>query len=449
MIGSNRQSIPIREKEEGSNWNRWMYESCIASIYLDLITHLMQTIDSEDGGYLYWPEYPSLTLTQNTESVSRTISMSFWNLVASSPSALYPPVRSPPGSAASNAHTVGNLSLRTAIFNFLDPTESEFMLPLLSRLGVENIVSPNELVRKGLRAARPPTLSSITPAYLITRLRSSPARFQQILLEIWAHKNYSIDFFNSVLNFITRETELTSLIDCTLLPLANLTLGTFLPKGGNESFLVAGTPEEQEILDISQNLMVHPNLDPLLIQGLVSSGLLNITRFTFNDITRLRQILDDRDVEYRKKWLGKVWSYLKNYPAYLPVPQLSCLDNMPMYFGKVIGEPTSEQIFFCPSDFENFGYPVILEQSGLPRDALSVLESLKGLILLDKLAFPESKVAQESIKSVTGLYRLLRSIDLLASKSGQFLEDYIKATIPPSSITVRSLPFVCCLKLTQ
>lgn len=312
------------------------------------------------------------------------------------------------------------------------------MLPLLSKLGVENIVTPNQMVRNGLGGIQPPSLSSITPAYFITHLRSSPVHFQNILLEIWAQENnYSMDFFNSVLSFITHKTELTSLIDCALLPLANLTLGTFFPKGGNENFLVAETSEEQGILEISQNLMVRPGLDPALLQRLISSGQLNITRFTFNDITRLRPILEDSDVEYRRKWLVKVWTYLRNNHSHLPEPQLACLGNMPMYFGKTIGGPADEHTFFCPSDLENFKYPVILEQSGLTKDVLLVLESLTGLILLDKSAFPESKLSQESIKSVTGLYRLLRSIDLLASKNGLFVEEYIIKTIPSRSIEVR------------
>lgn len=310
------------------------------------------------------------------------------------------------------------------------------MLPLLSKLGVENIVSPSQAVRNGLREMQPSSLNVITPSYFITRLHLLPARYQDILLEIWAHeKNYSMDFFNSLLSFITRQIELTSLFDCALLPLANLTLGTLLPNGGgNENFLVAGTPEEREILDVSQNLMVHPGLDPTVAQVLVLSGKLNITRFTPNDITRLRPILEDRDAEYRKNWLIKVWAYLRNYPIHLPQPQLVCFENMPMYFGKTIG---GEHTFFCPSDFENFRYPVILEQSDLTKDALLVLGSLEGLILLDKSAFPEKNLSQESIKSVTGLYRLLRSIDLLASKNGLFIEEYIIKTIPSKSIQVR------------
>lgn len=385
-------------------------------------------------GYRYWPEYPSKTLAQNTDSVSRTISTAFWKLVASSQHPLYPPLRLPSTSITINERTSRNLSLKASIFNLLNSTDEKFMLPLLSKLGVENIISPSQEVRNGLREIQTPSLSVITPSYFINRLHLSPVRYQDILLEIWAHKNYSMDFFNSLLSFIVRQIELTSLVGYTLLPLANLTLGTFLPNSGNESFLVAGTSDEREILDISQNLMVHPSLDPAVSQALVLSGKLNITRFTFNDITRLRPILEDRDAGYRKDWLVKVWAYLKNCSTHPSGSQLICFENMPMYFGKTIG---GEHTFFCPSDFENFRYPVILEQSGLTKDALLVLESLKGLILLDKSAFPEGKLSQESIKSVTGLYRLLRSIDLLASKNGQFIEDYIINTIPSGGIEVR------------
>lgn len=386
-------------------------------------------------GYRYWPEYPSKTLAQNTDSVSRTISTAFWGLVAHSSYPLYPPLRLPSASTTINRRDLRNLNLKAGVFNLLSPTEEKVMLPLLSKLGMDNMVSPNQTVRNGLRITQPPTLSTITPWCFITRLHLSPKRCQDILLEIWANeKNYSMGFFNSLLSFIIRGIDITSLIDCALLPLANLTLGTFLPNGGNESFLVAGTSEEREILDISQNLMVHPGLDPTVLQVLVLSGKLNVTRFTFNDITRLRPILEDRDAEYRKSWLVKVWTYLRNYPPDLPEPQLACLENMPMYFGKTIGGTNA---FFCPSDFENFRYPVILEQSGLTKDALLVLESLKGLILLDKSAFPQSKLSQESIKGVTGLYRLLRSIDILASKDGLFIEDYITKTIPSGSIEVR------------
>lgn len=388
-------------------------------------------------GYCYWPEYNSRT----TDSASKIITTGFWELVALSPYNLYPPETL---AAATSEINVGyipkNLSLSTATFNLLDSTDSNFILPILSKFGLEDIVVPNEMVRSGLQKIRPGSMRSITPESVLSLLRSSPIYCAR-LLEAWGQEHsYSIDFFNTLLSFITRGTHLSLLIGCSILPLANCTLGTFLPKNASQTFLVAATSEESEILEVSQDLVVHPGLSRPIVDRLISYGELNIARFKSEDVARLHPAMEERDITFKKAWIAKVWQYLKRHsqhPQDTRQPPISYLQHLPMYFGKVVGEPDEKCVFICPSEFHSFIHPAILEPSDATRSEKLALESLKGAILLDRAAFLESESRQESIRTATGAYRVLKCIEILAAKNGLFIEEYLTKTVLAERITVR------------
>lgn len=389
-------------------------------------------------GYRYWPEYQP----RAADTASKIISTAFWKLVTSSQFCLYPPKRLASVDENDGEYSPANLSLGTGIFNLLDSAESTFVLPILSKWGLGNIVVPDEMVQNALRDIQPSSMKSITPEYLLRCLRSTP-RYCDELLEIWAREHkYKIDFFNRLLSFVTSKVTLSSLIGCGILPLANCTLGTFLPAGASQTFLVAATQEESGILEISQDLMVHPGLGKSIVDRLVSFRMLNIARFDFEDISRLHLALEEQGVEFRKAWLAKVWLYLKSYPQRQRGidSSIACLQHMPIYFGKVVGEPDGDCVFICPSEFQNSTHPAILEPLEATRPERLALESLKGLTLLNRSAFPESGSRPESMRTSTGAYRLLKCIELLARKNGLFIEEYLIKTVPAVHITVRNPP---------
>lgn len=436
ILHNNRQSIPLAQREEGSVWNRWILETGVAPLYLDLVNYLMKI--SGENGYHYWPRYQP----QSPETVSKIIATGFWDRVPSSTYNLYPPDRLLSSRVIHHGQSPKNLCLGEATFNLLDTAQSDFFRTLLLKLGLTTVTTPNEIVQNGLREIQPLPIDSVTPEFLLNLFRSAPANSDR-LLEIWAQdQDHSISFLDRLLDFIMQGGfNFSLLIDCALLPLANDTLGRFLPHTADLKYLIAETSDERKILEITENRMVHYKLKVSIAKKLASCNLLNVRRFRFEDIIELYPTLEleGKDTGYRKEWLARVWSYLnaiaRNSPA-TEKTRLVHLQNMKICFGKVVGEPLQD-VFLCPSEFNNGLQPAILEPVGLTREEMALIESLKGLILLDRSAFPESQIRQESLRDAIGSYRLLASIAILASNDGSIaINTYITKAVHPKNIAV-------------
>lgn len=428
-LQSDRHSISVAPGEDGWRWNKWILETGVAPLYLDLVQYLME-ISGVDG-YRHWPEYQP----PKSEPVSKILVAAFWKLVAVSTYSLYPP-----NEPLLLGHTPRLLNFSQAIFNLLDTqADSDYFLSLLLGIGLETIVTPNEIVQRGLKELRPTSMRSITPEFLMDQFRG-PLGNSKRLLEIWRQDyDCSIEYLNRLLSFVCNGTSLSLLVDCVLLPLANHTLGVFLQESVDSVYLIADTAEEREILWISKDLMVHPGLESSVVSRLASTKSINVRRLQSGDIKELypRLNIDGSDDRYRKEWLVRVWTYLKASAWSLPETERALADlcDKQVYFGNVVGEDIDDYVFLCPSEFNDFVHAAILAPSG-PTEK-SVLESFKGLILLDRSAFPESSVQKESLQNVDGVYRLLKSIELLSSTES--MEAYITRVIP-DRIPVRTPP---------
>lgn len=437
-------------------WNKWIFEMGVAPLYLVLIKHLMKTRGAD--GYRYWPPYPS----EKSDVISQIISTEFWKRVASTPYELYPPDLP----LKSTSEHPANLDFKTAIFNLLNTTDSEFLMEILRRFGLYDIVSPPQRIRDDLKTYSPDSMKSVSPGYLLGLLRSTT--YHKKLLQIWNEKDRNIEFSNKLLSFILSgdipgesEEPTTfgyetiapgSLIGCKLLPLANDTLGQFLSKAAaTPNFLVAKTPEEWMILNVSPALAVHQGLESSTIKRLMSSSELNIENFHFGDIPRVHGIMNQKsgghNADERKDWIRKVWSYFELCVRESPEKQeyyLNILNDIPVYFGTLIGQPNTHTEFLSPAQFSGGSAPVIAQQSGLTIPQNLVIQSLEGLILLDPSAFPQLHLPSELMGSVSGargVYRLLQSIQILADKLHLSVEQYLIKTLKPSDLEVRS-PYI-------
>lgn len=439
--------------EEGSAWNKWIFEMGVAPLYLVLIKHLMQTRGAD--GYRYWPPYPS----EKTDTISEIISTAFWKRVASTPYELYPPDLP----VTNTGETPANLDFKTATFNLLNPADSEFLMEILLRFGLYDIVSPPQRLRNYLKAYNPDSMKSLSPEYLLGLFRSTT--YHNKLLQIWKAKDHNLEFFNKLLSFILdgdtsgESGDLTTfgyqkiipgrLIGCAILPLANGTLGQFCSKtAATANFLVAKTRGEHVLLDDSPTLAIHPGLEPSVIEKLISTSELNIAWFQFEDIPRvyetMNQNIGEHSVDRRKDWIRNMWAYFEHCIRESPEKEesyLNVLYHMPVYFGTLIGQPNIHTEFFSPQKFFSGSIPAIVEQSKLSNSQNSVLQSFKGLVLLDPSAFPKSKLPSELIDDVSGalgVCRLLRSIQSLAGRLHVSIEEYLIKTLQPSGLEVRS-----------
>lgn len=376
--------------------------------------------------------------------------------MASTPYELYPPELPP----TSISETLENLDFKAATFNLLNPADSEFLMEILLRFGLHDIVSPPQKLRDDLKTYNPDSMKSLSPEYLLRLLRSTT--YLKKLFQIWKEKDRNIEFFNKLLSFILsgdtpeESEELTKfgyktiipgrLIGCVLLPLANDTLGQFRSKTATTpNFLVSKTREEWAILNVSPALVVHPNLEPSTIGKLMSTSELNIADFQFDDIPRVYEAMNQKNgghsVDERKDWISKVWSYFELCTRGSPEKQKSCLsilNDMPVYFGTPIGQSNTHTEFLSPAQFSSGSIPAIVQQSGLSISQNLIIQSFEGLILLDPSAFPQFLLSSEIMGSVSGaqgVCRLLKSIGSLADKLS--VEEYLIKTLRPNELEVR------------
>lgn len=468
VVQSNRTSTPLEESEmeEGSEWNKWILEKGVAPLYLILINHLMQ--NNGNAGYRFWPPYPS----DRSDIVSRTISSAFWERLITSPYTLYPPVSS--AEHFSPAEHLSSVELKTGgvpmlcfsevVFDLLEARISSFIVPLLLKLGVNNIVSPPPEIKDYFIKCQSESIKVVSPNFFLGHLR----RYSSKLLEIWKESGNDISFFNVLFSFIYLDNVPNLLKDgkpvppeekdkisylmkgSTLLPLADNSLGTFQFKGSADCYLVAQDNQEQALLDFAPKISVHPGLCKLtVIENFMKSNL-NIKHFEFSDIPRIyKEVNDRRDNNYRVQWLKKMWAYCETYIRTNPKQAENCLgilSNLEVYFGSRVGqgndtdtESNADVEFISPAQFSSGHFAVILDQSteDADPDMRMLLSPLRGLILLDKSAFPQKEIPRELFKEITGTLgfnRLLKSIESLASETQLSIREYITENLKKDGI---------------
>jgi len=221
MALHSEKQAPISEEKnglpEGLRWNNWIFKEGIAILYLVFLRHLMKLHGI--SGYRFWPTPPSEL--KNPDHVSLTISTEFWKRAGKSSFNLYPQTPSPPPTpGTSQLQTSENLSIKTAIFDFLSAEQSQFIVPLLMRLGVTNIVTPPPTIVEGLIRATTGEVSLllVTPAYVRDILRN-PTRCK-LLQDHWKKDPESLmSNISKLISFLLEDTSEDCLTGCSLLPL--------------------------------------------------------------------------------------------------------------------------------------------------------------------------------------------------------------------------------------
>ncbi|KAG0636272.1 hypothetical protein HOY80DRAFT_926003 [Tuber brumale] len=416
-LQSDRQT-PISEEKngplEGLKWNDWIFKEGIVPLYLLFLRHLMKLHGT--GGYRFWPAPPSEL--KNPGHPSLTISTEFWKKAGKSLFDLYPqappPLLTP---RTSQSQATENLNIKRVIFDFLSPEHSEFIVPLLMQLGITNIVTPPPAIVKGLTGATTDgvSLSLVTPAYVHDILRN-PTRCK-LLQDHWKKDPGNLARnINNLLSFLLQDTSEDCLTGCSLLPLDDGSWGTFSRKSTSKiQYFASRTPLERSILEITDGRLVSKDLERHVINGLIEK--MNISLLSFDHIAQLCQLVESKDLGYRKAWLTRVWKYFTlcvekdfaNKDLYL-----KSIESLPVYCGSVVGKPGSLQ-FLTPLSFASGSLPAIIDPNNSPleRGKSALFQALNGLILVDESTFPAIELPAESLSCSQGARRLIKSIGSL------------------------------------
>ena len=418
-LQSDRQT-PISEEKNGPlkglKWNNWIFEG-IARLYLLFLRFLMRLHGT--GGYRFWPAPPSEL--ENPDYASLTISTELWKRVGECHFDLYPQIPSPLSTPrTSQLQTSENLSIKRAIFNFLSTEQSEFIVPLLMRLDITNIVAPPPTIIKGLTEATTSEVSllSVTPAYVRDILRNQMQC--ELLQDHWREDPENLmNNTNKLLSFLLQDTSEDCLTGCSLLPLDGGSWGTFSRESiSQDQYFTSRTPLERSILEVAAGSLVSDGLGPLVVKGLLEKGM-NISPLRFGRIPSLYKLAESKEPEYRKTWLVNVWKYFELCVAKHPAKRdqyLKSIESLPVYCGSVVGEPDCLR-FLTPLSFISESLPAIIDPNTPPLEGgkSTLFQALNGLILVDKSTFPTTEPPVESIESSSGARRLIKAISFLPS----------------------------------
>lgn len=407
VIGTSRHSIPIRDviHHTISEWNLWILKYGVVDLYLDFLQYLADGFG--ELAYKFWPPHEGVP-----GSISDTLGKDFWRKVSKSELKLFTVREHKP---AIDLRFVGvgqdwtrkTLRITEVIFDFLEPKYSDILRVLLSRLGVNNIVSPTEVMLKALPQYLE-GVAKIGPPYVSGLLRGHPR--VNVLHEIWTADGYSFHRLGPFLEFMTNKPGPNPdiLTDYQIVPLANLTLGTL----GNPDIPVisryyVSQRGELGLFDYAPGLIVHPDLPQAMVDILLKLGL-NVSILPFSDLPRLFADVVESDkisIPFHcfllKLWVAVRYEYEGN-PKY----DKMILSNLPVYSATVNGRLQA----ISPDEFESL--PAIISPDDEEESAMC--SNLTALYLVDGRTVSTVMQKVEQLTNPVGLMRFITSLEKMA-----------------------------------
>lgn len=392
--------------EEGvqDGWNSWVLEHGVVDLYLDFLEYLSSAFG--ELSFKFWPPHEG-----TPGSLSDKLRKTFWRKLSGCHLKLFPVKENKPGTPilglspvrVNQGLTRETLSLNEVIFDFLEPKYSSILRALLDRLGVKNIVSPTEVMSKALQDLE--GITKINPPYISSLLRGNPKA--DALREIWAADDYSFDRLGPFLEFMIKGPTPSSdvFIECRILPLADLTLGTLRNPcvHGVSSYYIAqrGT---LNLFDYAPGLVVHPDVSQATANIILKLGL-NVSILPLSDFPRLFASVSESDkISPRLHcFLLKFWVAIRYEYEGRPKAVLS---NLPVYSATVNGQLQA----ISPDEFESL--PAIVSPDDEGESA--ICSKLPALYLVDRRTVSTTMQKTEQFSASVGLMRFITSLGKLA-----------------------------------
>lgn len=430
-----------------------MLESNIAQLYISFLEHIMRQKGTE--GYNYWPK-PAKGMK---DAVSERVSKAFWKLVETTPLRLHP---------RCDGENLELLELSKALLVLsIDPFEGHAIPNLMLELGETNLVSPKCLAAiKGLRSLQ--KSNPVTPAVVLKRLRSRKASV--VLEKLWkVDHGGAMDYMNDLLQYVvTKNAEWSNLVGCTILPLADGTLGKIekrvdtasqrylinlfvclffivprAKRGNSNRYLWAdptATAFTDELLSANPQIQVHPELSTPVSKKLVSLEELNISKFGVFDLRRVLANLPKMSPRERFDRAVQAWKTYKSLPAAEVEMARDMIAELPILAAAPLYKAPNECQYFTLQTWKSNSMPLILAQDLKVPAIRNVLECFIEILSVSQDTFPETvgnlHRSSEDITKAAGLRRLLLCFKLLAAQKNCSVEVYIRAHTPELDISV-------------
>ncbi len=437
LLSGDRQNIATEEtsKDAGSEWNKWLLEQKIPLVYLLFLEDIGRKIGHDV--YKYFP----VGCSGRQHLLSDIIRDSFWDQLKSSTCRLFPVIEDSQGTKMPLFKGRGNrtapnlVTFEHAVFDILEKQRSDALLPFLSKFRNDLVCAPSQLNRHIKRAAGVKTL---TPALVRGVLKSTEASEN-----VERAKEVDKDFLKILLSFImpTTTDEFIELDGCPILPLSNGNLGKLLLRSSNRSsgsdkMYYSANAECHTLFSFASSLLSDNEGHEKFVEKILGSGLFNLKALEKGDVFVILDCKESWSLESTsKEWLLHFWKYMNSTSQFtrdateLEVMNLDSLQR----FDLVLVDQGDKETLNSLHYFQN--NPVVVHPA--VEEHMSLLTDFPDLGIADSGTLPTSlHKAEDSLFHLASANRFLKSIEMLATRDGKSLAEFVRANVKERNIKV-------------
>ena len=449
-ISQDRKSICLEERDEATEWNRWLSDTVIIDCYTKLLEKLASLIGEKS--FCFWPKRIS---AENANSLSGIVTKFFWQRVPTLRDARLFPLRQnidfgnrKQGFAVKNFGTLhACTSITDAISDLLCDETSRILAPLFEKLKLPLVRLPANIDSK-LKDVK-----KLNSSYLSTLFKKGRnCNALEEFLRTFRTDVEKMQAYTALLDILTEvpqqdQPSLQTLAGCRILARRNLQapLGLLrLSKDADDQkylyWYFDMTSEEQELFSFAANHIIIKDFQnsscfsPLEFDNLQNSWLKIISKFKQSELN-VRKI-EEKDIGYlltlpesptrldhsdwfRQTWTADFWKYCNRKfgcreSGCSPWPIKKILENAALYdhgIYRVAGP--SKARFITPREFDTM--PCIVQ----PKDTrvFEICSQLADITYVDPIYLPTVLACEQGNQSAE-FAQLLSAVKRMESSKG-------------------------------
>jgi sacsin len=432
LLASDRTSMAmsIEEsmREEGVEWNKWLYAEAIPKLYLEFLEELAHRNLETKQYFEYWPRDSA-----SKGPLSEQISCSFWRLLQKSSCRLFP-VSQRTRATEKKKHSAPNyVEISDAIFDLLPEEESKVLKEVLESQ-IPTLIRAPDTIRSQLMS-RKMKIESITPKRL--RELSKQVEASKFLEKATSKDPNLLGTFLKIIQPVV-DHDFMELDGCRILPLADGTLGTLRLVDPSKSiqYYYMANKEEIKLFNFASGLLIGLERGMALLKKVMDYNKFNLAVLGLSDIGKLleRQNFGNKIPNTEMNtWLGQFWDYWRRNDV-LSLGKETTFKSGVRIQSYPVFEATCDGVreYMEPEKLETL--PSIIRPTKSEQRA--VCDKFPGIYMFNFEFLPTHLRTEASLDNRASFIRFIKAIYKLAMNERVRLEVYVRDHLKPLDLKV-------------
>lgn len=417
-LSGDRQSITVDEygQQSHSVTNRYFLETALPKLYLQLlheVLHELGKTQSQLEVFRYWPQE-----TPPKGSPAESLCNSFWQELPRSSQRVFP--KTFLAKEARKRQATEQLTINESVFDFLQKSHSDTLLPLLIALDVKLVRTFPVEVKKRLENIK--SIRTVSGRFLRELFRSENSG--KCLLE---QMRQNSDLYGQLIRKMTPPTsEQSELNGCYVLPLADGTMTALQNIEPNFQPTIYYVTSEKpiELFQFASKLLLDSTVVNTL-KPIIESKAFNLEKLQLRHVKKLLELKPKIMIPNREndKWLNEFWKFWNADPdSFLSTSNLADFDY-PIFRATRNGIDR----YASPSDLETA--PAIISPSGDTHRQMC--DSIPDLWIFDPKFMPQTlALKEESLNKDISFFRLIRALGMV--RKNVAVSTFVTSHLDPS-----------------